>query len=66
MAKFAIDGSSPFKIEDYSVWSVVNEDKQMICTFYGPMSLICAATACKALNEGTFLRMPEARDMVEG
>lgn len=61
MNHFLVDGSSNEKIGRFSVWRVVDVQKQeAICSFHGPMSFMCAVAACRALNSG--LTMVEAQD----
>ena len=51
--RYYLDGNDPDTHERYMCWKIVDEDGVIICKFFGPMALSCAATACKAMNNGT-------------
>lgn len=51
--KYFIDGNSTDRYGTYMSWKVVDENKQMLCTFFGPMSRLAALSFCRDLNKNT-------------
>lgn len=62
MNKYTVDGNTTERVGNYMVWRVMC-DGEVVCSFYGSMSMMCAAGAAKALNEG--LKMSDAVVIVD-
>lgn len=47
-----IDGDSSERINGYAQWKIIDEDGNVLCTCFGPMSALIAATAVREYNNG--------------
>ena len=46
---FKVDGNSTKQQGSYLEWRVLDDENNMVCTFYGPMSASAAATFIKII-----------------
>lgn len=61
MEQFYVDGNTRERINDYAQWRVVDSGGNVVCSFFGPMSLLAAMTFCERLRGGN--AVPEILDL---